>query len=119
VKKKVLIIDDNADFLKLLRFRLEASGYFVISAYDGDGGLKQAKKDKPDLILLDVMMPKMDGYAVMRLLKEDKMTKDIPIVMLTCLEKTKDAFLDAGVKGYIIKPYDKEDLLQMIDNLLK
>jgi len=113
--KKILIIDDEVDFVQLLRFRLEASGYFVISAFDGMSGVEMAKKEKPDLILLDVLLPKMDGYSVLKNLKEDVYTAQIPIIMLTCKQKTEDI---SGLSGYMIKPYDKEDLLRSIKNII-
>jgi DNA-binding response OmpR family regulator len=112
---KILIIDDEVDFVHLLRFRLESNGYFVISTYDGLSGVAMAKKEKPDLILLDVVLPKMDGYAVLKTLKEDPSTSQIPIIMLTCKQKSEDI---SGLSGYMIKPYDKEGLLNSIKEII-
>jgi DNA-binding response OmpR family regulator len=114
---KILIIDDEVDFVKLLRFRLEANGCFVISAYNGEAGLEEAKRNKPDLILLDILLPKLDGYSVLKKIKDDTSISNIPIIMLTCMQK-KEGIED--ISGYVIKPYNKEDLLSAIkDSICK
>lgn len=112
--KKILIVDDEVDFVNLLRIRLEAGGYSAISAFDGEEGVRLALKEKPDLILLDVMMPKMDGYTALRILKDGDATKNIPVIILTCKEKMRGLFNIEGIKSYLVKPYDKEDLMQAI-----
>lgn len=86
MKKKILIIEDYNNIVEILTMRLNAMGYEVISAKDGQEGLTLARKKKPDLIVLDVMLPKMNGYKISRLLKFDSRYKDIPIIMLTSRE---------------------------------
>jgi len=81
--EKILIVDDEVNLIKLVQMRLEAHGYEVISANDGEKGLEKAKSENPDLIILDVMMPKMGGYEVCRLLKTDAMYTNIPIIRFT------------------------------------
>ena len=119
--KHILIIDDEQDMLDLLRPRLEAAGYEVSTASDGQEGLDKAREEKPDLILLDVMMPKIDGYQVCRFLKFDEDYKHIPIVLLTARgqEQDRETGKKVGADGYLTKPFEKEELLNTIDRLLK
>ncbi len=117
--KKILIVDDEKNFVDVLKTRLESTGYQVVSAGDGDEGVTKAREEKPDLILLDVMMPKIDGYTALKLLKDDKATKDIPVLILTCKEKMGDLFTAEGVRGYIVKPYDREHLLTTIKQIIE
>ena len=81
--KKILIVDDEQDIVETLKFMLEAQGYECFCAYDGESGLSMAKEVLPDLMILDVMMPKINGYKISRLLKYDNKYKDIPIIMVT------------------------------------
>lgn len=119
--KRILIVDDERDLVDLLKARLEAQGFEVVTAYDGQEGLEKAKEEKPDLILLDVMMPKMDGYQVCRFLKFDEAFKQIPIIMLTARGQEQDQKkgMEVGADAYVIKPFDKEDLLKKIQACLK
>jgi DNA-binding response OmpR family regulator len=119
--KKILIVDDEPDAVLMLTMRLEANGYAVISAADGEKGLEKARSEKPDLILLDVMMPKIDGYQVCRLLKFDKNFRHIPIIMITARTQDEDKKVarDTGADAYITKPYEAKELLATIKNLLK
>jgi DNA-binding response OmpR family regulator len=120
-KKKILIIDDEKDLVETLTFRLEAIGYEVIPAYDGQEGLNKIRKEKPDLVLLDVMMPKMDGYQLARIVKFDVNFKDIPIIMLTARGQDKDKATgqQVGADAYVTKPFDSKELLKTIEDLLK
>ena len=119
-KKRVMIVDDERDLVETLTYRLEASGYAVLTAHDGEEGLEKAREEKPDLILLDVMMPKMDGYHVCRLLKFDEELKDIPIIMLTARgqEQDKKTGTDSGANDYVTKPFESTDLLKKIKEYL-
>ena len=122
MKKKVLIVDDEPDIRELLKSRLKAArGFEVVSAEDGQSGFRTAIDEKPDLILLDVMMPVMDGPTAAILLRENEITKNIPIIFLTCLvEKgqTKWSHHEIGNNLFIAKPFDQEELLSMIDKIV-
>lgn len=119
--KKILIVDDEVDLVETLTFRLEAAGFEVISANDGMTGLDKAKKEKPELIILDVMMPKMDGFQVCRLLKFSETTKKIPIIMLTARTQETDKITGKGVGAdlYMTKPFDGAELVKKISDILK
>lgn len=117
-KKKILIVDDEPEFVNLVRLRLEANGYEVIDAPDGEEGLKKAEEGNPDIILLDIMMPKKDGYTLMRELKYKETTKSIPIIVITAKPDMKDLFEIEGFKDYVVKPFEDEDLLLRIKRAL-
>ncbi len=119
-KKKILIVDDEAELVDLVKIRLEAEGYEVLKAFDGQEGLDKAKLEKPDLILLDIMMPKMDGYKVCGLLKMDARFKKIPIILFSAKAQKEDAELakEIGADLYITKPFEASVLLAKIRELL-
>lgn len=121
LKKRILVVDDEADLVEMVKMRLEAGGYEVITAYDGQESLDKAKKEKPDLIILDLMLPKMDGYKVCGLLKADTRYKKIPIIMFTARAQEDDVKLgkEVGADAYIIKPFEPPVLLNKIKELLK
>ena len=114
--KKILIVDDEMDLVETVRFPLEMEGYHVLVSYNGEDALNQARKENPDLILLDLMLPKLDGYKVCRLLKFDDRYKHIPILMLTAKFQEKDKVLgmETGANEYITKPFEMEDLLKKV-----
>lgn len=118
--KRILIVDDEAQLVEMVKMRLEAAGYEILSAYDGQEGLSRAKKDRPDLIILDLMLPKMDGYKVCGLLKSDSRYSKIPIIMFTARAQDEDEKLskDIGAEGYVTKPFDPKILLSKIKELL-
>lgn len=120
-KKRILIVDDEKDLVETVAFRLQANGYEVISAYDGQEGLDKAKKEKPDLIILDLMLPKIDGYKVCRMLKFDEKYKKIPIILFTACVQEEDKKLgqDVGADSYMTKPFEPQALLTQIKELLK
>lgn len=120
-KKRILIIDDEEDILNLLRFRLEANNYEVASALDGQEGLNKARSMKPNLIILDLMLPKLDGYKICRMLKFDESYKDIPIIMFTARAQKNDEELgmEVGADAYITKPFESEVLLNKMRELLE
>ena len=125
--KKILIVDDEKDLVEIVKMSLEPLGYEVFEAYDGSEGLEKARQVKPDLIILDLMLPKMDGYQVCRILKFDVNFKHIPIILFTAragrddIEKGKEA----GADAFITKPFKHEvvndggELLKVIKKLLK
>ena len=119
-KKKILVVDDEPEFRMMLRTRLEANGYEVNEAEDGAVGLEKARKMGPDLIILDVMLPKMDGYKVARLLKFDEKHRNIPILLLTARSQQADRETGMAVGGdaYLTKPYKSEDMLEIVAKLL-
>lgn len=119
IKKKILLADDEPDFVKPLKERLEANNYNVITAFNGQEALIKAGAEKPDLILLDILMPKMDGYTALRELKKKEETKNIPIIILTAKTGMKDLFGVEGIKDYIMKPFEDDDLLLRIQRALE
>jgi len=118
-KIKVLYIEDETDLIDLVTLLLERSGkYTVFSTYQGEDGIKLAKEHNPDVILLDLMMPKMDGWEVYRQIREDEVTKLIPIVIVTAKAQGIDKVLGleiAKVDGYITKPFDPIELFSIIN----
>ncbi len=121
MKETILIADDSRNSAKLLSRKLQANGYDTIEGYDGKQTLKLTLEKLPELILLDVMMPELDGFRVCQILKADQVTKNIPIIMLTAKEEIDDKVkgLDLGADDYLTKPYDFEELLARIKSLLK
>ncbi len=120
-KKRILVVDDHEDNIELLRARLEARGYEVFGASDGQSALDQVEHVSPDLILLDVMMPKMDGMEVVRRLKANKDLPFIPVIMQTALDSTENKVegLDAGADDYITKPINFAELEARVNSLLR
>lgn len=119
-KGKVLIIDDEPDIVETLTFMLEARNYDVVSAFDGLEGLAMVKAEQPDITLLDIMMPGMDGYDVCQKLKKDKNTKNMPIIMLTA-KGENEAVIKAhksGADDYIVKPFNLPTLVGKLNKLL-
>lgn len=121
MKKRILVIDDEENLAELLRFRLEANGYAVDVAFDGKTGIDRIMSTKPDLVVLDIMMPGMNGYEVLKLAKANEATKDIPILMLTARAQFQDEnmSMDLGADFFLPKPFEPGELLKAIENLLK
>ncbi len=121
LKRRILVIEDEKEMLEAVQLRLEANRYEVISASDGAEGLSQARSEKPDLIIMDIMLPKMDGFTVCRMLKFDEHYKNTPIIMLTA--RTQDSDIkcgkEMGVDAYLTKPFKSEELLAKIKELIK
>lgn len=118
--KRILVVDDDPLILDLIRFNLEAEGYNVITASDGFDALERARKEFPDMLVLDLMLPKMDGYKVCRILKFDEKYKNIPILMLTARaqESDKEMGLETGADAYMTKPFEPDELLEKVSKLL-
>ena len=116
----VLVVDDDATIRRLLQITLETEGFAVLTAADGNEGLQRAKNDGPDLVLLDIMMPGMDGLQVCHTLKNDPECKDMPIVLLSAKAQSHDVELGmrVGADDYITKPPDLIDLVERIRRLL-
>jgi len=115
-KAKILIVDDDIDTIELLTKRFHAEGYHTSEAYDGEQALQQVEEYQPDIILLDIMMPKIDGYEVSKRLKSYDNTKHIPIIMLSAKARVPDKIkgLDLGADDYIVKPFDYRELSQRV-----
>ena len=118
---KILVVDDDEAINELIKVNLELSGYDVISAFDGIQGFTLAKQELPDLIILDIMMPDVDGYTVAKRVRENKTTKEIPILMLTAMGQLEDKVkgFDIGVDDYLVKPFEMEELKVRVRALLK
>ena len=118
--KKILIVDDEQDIVESLKFVLESTGYNCFTALNGEDGLKLAKELIPDLIILDVMMPKINGYKISRLLKFDNKYKNIPILMITARSQEEDKLIgeETGADEYITKPFDLDDVLRLVEKYL-
>lgn len=119
--QKILVVDDDLDTLKLIGTTLEKQGYIIVAAKDGVEAMEKVAEQRPDLILLDVMMPKMDGYEVTRRLRSDPNTKNIPIVLFTAKGQVDDkvAGLEVGADEYLTKPTHPAELIARVRNLLK
>lgn len=119
-KPRILIADDEEDICRILKDRLELSGFDTLAAHNGIHAIATAQKHKPDLILLDLMMPAGTGPSVLSALKADVETQKIPIIVLTALKETelKDELIALGIEGFIQKPYDSENLVNQIRSLL-
>ncbi len=118
---KILVVDDISLNVELLRTYLKSSGYAVYEAYDGEEALDMVVKNEPDLILLDIMMPKINGFEVCKRLKSDLKTQFIPIVMVTALQSIEDKVqgIEAGADDFITKPFNKTELLARVKSLLR
>jgi DNA-binding response OmpR family regulator len=117
---RILIVEDDAFIARLLSMSLERSGHSVIWASDGNDGLAQARAARPDLILLDVMMPGMDGFQVLRSLKQHPTTRTIPVIMLTAQTDGRSVLngIDGGAEAYLSKPIDFSDVIQRVARCL-
>lgn len=120
-KKRVLIVEDQAVISNMLRMRLEANNYEVISAADGEEGLEKARKENPNLIILDIMLPKMDGYRICQLLKADPKYKTIPIIISSgrTPQEVRKVSKEVGADAFVSKPFEAEELLSKMKELLE
>jgi DNA-binding response OmpR family regulator len=119
MKKKILVVDDEDDILQFLELVLREKGYDVVTAASGQEALTRAQIEKPDLVLLDIMMPQMDGWEVLKLLRVDDETADIPVAMLSARTEAKDRVqgLQEGAIDYICKPFALQELLEKIGTI--
>lgn len=119
-KKKILITDDEANILKVVRARLEAMNYEVFTAVDAEDAMVKIDKVKPDLILLDVMLPGKNGLAFCKELKEREASKHIPVILFSARPQAEDAEPDCGVgaDAYILKPFNPQHLAETIQKIL-
>ena len=112
--KKILIVDDDNTTQKLLQSFLAAKGFEAEVASDGLAGLEKMKLFHPDLVVLDVMMPRMDGYGFIREIKKDPKLRSVPVIVLTAREMMRDVFMQEGIQDYVVKPYEPEELLKIL-----
>ena len=118
VKKKILVVDDEEDVAKALKVRLKANGYHVVLAFDSVQAFTMANKERPDLIILDIMIPGGGGFVVAERLKQSTATHHIPIIILTGISGGEERAYKVGASGYVMKPYHPEKLLETINNAL-
>jgi len=119
--KKVLVVDDEPYMIEMIRPRLVNSGYDVISAVTGEDCLAKAEKERPDLILLDILLPGMSGIEVLKRLKSNKQTRNIPVIMVTALagKDTETKGLESGATYFISKPFDSQELLSDVQKAME
>ena len=123
---KILVVDDEPDMVEMIKAALESASHQVIAAYNGQEGIEKAKKEKPDAIIMDIMMPVKDGFVACKELKEDPACKAIPILVLTAVSEhfahtryAKSMGLDLDAEDYIDKPIDPKVLVARVNKLLK
>ncbi|MFH1416575.1 MAG: response regulator [Elusimicrobiota bacterium] len=121
MSKKILVVDDEENIVELITVNLESAGYIVISAFDGVSGLNKAFSEIPDLIILDIRMPGMDGFSACKNLKDNPKTKEIPVVFLSAATQKKDYenAKEADCDYYFPKPFDPVELVKIVDSILK
>jgi len=119
-KRKILVVDDERYILHILDFSLGAEGYEVITAGDGEQAVERARTEHPDLVVMDIMMPKMDGYEACRLIKSDPETRQIPVIILTAKGRDGDQKRgrDAGADEYLTKPFSPAKLIERVHSVL-
>ena len=119
--RKILVVDDERHIVRLVQVNLERAGYEVAVAYDGIEALEKVAADKPDMVVLDVMMPRMDGFDVLKKLQANADTKDIPIIMLTAKAQDADIFKgwSSGVSSYLTKPFNPRELLTFVERIFQ
>jgi two-component system alkaline phosphatase synthesis response regulator PhoP len=119
--KKILAVDDERHIVRLVQVNLERQGYEVVTAFDGKEALEKVSSEQPDLIVLDVMMPYMDGFEVLQNLKRDPNTRDIPVIMLTAKAQDADVFRgwQSGVDCYLTKPFNPMELIAFVKRIFK
>ncbi|MFW5868220.1 MAG: response regulator transcription factor [Armatimonadota bacterium] len=119
--KKILVVDDERHIVRLVEVNLSRAGYDVETAYDGVEALEKVKDTDPDMIVLDVMMPRMDGFEVLKRLQADSDTQDIPVIMLTAKAQDADIFRgwSSGVSSYLTKPFNPRELLTFVERIFQ
>ena len=119
-KKKILVVDDEVGFIEVLKLRLEANGYEVVTAFDGEEALEKIKSENPDVVILDIMLPKLNGEEVCKNIRSDPVFSKTPVIMLTGKNTDVDRIVGRviGADIYITKPFDSEQLLNAIKKVL-
>jgi len=120
MQEKILVVDDERDIVNTLKIFLESENFNVLEAYTGDAAIRTLRREVPDLILLDLMLPDVTGYEICNRIKNDPLTRSIPIIMLTGVGETgRIAGLELGANDYITKPFDLHELKMKIRNVLQ
>ena len=121
MKDKILVVEDNDRNRKLVRIILQAKGYELMEASTGEDAIRQLKNAKPDLILLDIQLPKMDGLKLTKIIRDSEETRDIPIIAITAyaMKGDRERILDAGFNEYISKPIDTRQLPVIVEKIIK
>jgi len=119
--KKILVVDDERHIVRLVEVNLARAGYDVVVAYDGVEALEVFQKQKPDMVVLDVMMPRMDGFEVLKKLQADPDSRDVPVIMLTAKAQDADIFRgwSSGVSSYLTKPFNPRELLTFVERIFQ
>jgi len=119
VRKKILAVDDEKHIVRLVQVNLERQGYEVVCAHDGKEALQKVDEERPDLVVLDVMMPYMDGFEVLQNMRRNPATRDIPVIMLTAKAQDADVFKgwQSGVDCYLTKPFNPMELLSFVKRI--
>lgn len=118
---KVLVCDDERHIVRLIQVNLERQGYTVVTAFDGKEGLEKIRSEKPNLVVLDVMMPYMDGFEVLKSVRREPETENLPVIMLTAKAQDKDVFegYHYGADMYLTKPFNPRELVAFVDRIAK
>ena len=117
MSKKILLTDDDREFVEAMKTRLEGDGYTVTVAYDGDECIDLARQVKPDIMITDVSMPKMDGYSMVKAIKQDNEIKHIPIIILSGKDQMEEIFKMEGINEFLVKPFEYDVLMQKVKSL--
>jgi DNA-binding response OmpR family regulator len=120
-RTKILVVDDEEYIQHILNFSFGAEGYDVVTASDGEEGVSKARNEKPDVIVMDIMMPRMDGYEACKKIKADPQTKDIPVILLTAKGRDSDRKLgsEVGADDYVVKPFSPGRLIERVEGVMK
>ncbi|MCE5239824.1 response regulator [bacterium] len=120
-KKRILVVDDERHIVRLVQVNLERAGYEVLTAFDGVEALEKVKNEMPDMVVLDVMMPRMDGFEVLKNLQSDPRFQNIPVIMLTAKAQDADIFKGwaSGVSSYLTKPFNPRELLVFVERIFQ
>lgn len=118
---KILVCDDERSIVRLIQVNLEKHGYEIVTAFDGKDGLEKIQSEKPDLVVLDVMMPYMDGFEVLKNLRRDPATENLPVIMLTAKAQDKDVFegYSYGADMYLTKPFNPVELVSFVKRIVQ
>jgi two-component system alkaline phosphatase synthesis response regulator PhoP len=120
-RKRILVVDDEIYIVHILEFTLTMEGYEVLTAADGEEALRRLEQDRPDLVVLDIMMPKVDGYEVLRRIRADEEFRQLPVILLSAKGRPidRETGLEIGADDYIVKPFSPRRLLEKIQDLLE